>query len=190
MTRLLSGFLAAGIALTVGGVCETPADDSSTTANADRSRTAAAEKPAATVDEARARARLLHEAIHATLHIVHLRYYREDEGLAIPAATLKSVFRELEERRQVGVHWLVVDGDAMNVDHNPRDEFEKKAVEALRSGKEDYELAKNGVYRHAGRIALTSDCLKCHLPTRTSTEVRSAGLVISMPIQATPIQGQ
>ena len=51
-------------------------------------------RPAAvprTTAEARGQARLLHEAMHATLHFVHRAYYREDEGLPIPAATLDKV---------------------------------------------------------------------------------------------------
>ena len=77
-----------------------------------------------TVAEARGRAKLLHEAFHATLHIVHLRYYREDEGQIIPARTLESVFGELERRQQVKLRWLAVNATAMNVDHNPKGKFE------------------------------------------------------------------
>jgi len=143
----------------------------------------AADAPLPTVDEARGRARLLHETIHDTLQVVHAQYYREDEGLAIPAATLKQVFRRLAERRKVEVRWLVVDARAMNVDHNPRDDFEKDAVKSFADGKDEHELAENGIYRHAGRITLTSECLKCHLPNRTSNKSRTAGLVISMPIE-------
>ena len=31
------------------------------------------------------------------------------------------------------MHWLAVNADAMNVDNNPRDDFEKDAVQALAS---------------------------------------------------------
>ncbi len=137
----------------------------------------------ASVDEARGRARLLHETIHATLHVVHQEYYREDEGLELPAAALKSVFRELADRQKVELRWLVVNAQAMNVAHNPQDEFEKNAVKALASGRQEYELTENGVYRHAGAITLSSECLKCHLPNRTSTQARAAALVITMPIE-------
>ena len=134
------------------------------------------------VDEARGRARLLHETIHATLQIVHHEYYREDEGLTIPAATLKRVFPELASRQKLELRWLAVDAQAMNVDHKPRDEFEKQAVQVLTSGKDEYERVENGVYRRAGAITLTSDCLKCHAPNRTSNKERSAGLVITIPV--------
>ena len=103
--------------------------------------------------------------------------------MPIPAFTLKHVFSELEDRSGVKLQWLVVDGEAMNVGHRPRDEFEKAAAKALASGEKEFESSEGGVYRHAGPIRLHNDCLKCHVPSRISTEDRTAGLVIIMPIK-------
>ncbi len=130
------------------------------------------------IDEARDRARLLHEMVHATLHYVHHEYYREDEGLTIPAETLKRMFREVAERQKVELRWLAVQGEAMNVDHKPRDEFERKAAAAIDEGKEEFEQLDQGVYRRAAPVALTAECIKCHVPNRKSTEVRFAGLIV------------
>lgn len=136
-----------------------------------------------TVEEARRLAELLHLAMHSTLHVVHQRFYREDEGLPIPAATLKEVFAEIEQEQQVKLRWLVVEGQAMNSDHQPQSSFENEAVQALKAGKPAFERTENGVYRRAGGIALTNHCLKCHVPDRKSTEQRTAGLIISIPFQ-------
>lgn len=133
-----------------------------------------------TVAEARDRAALLHETMHATLQIVHNEYFREGE--TIPAATLKRVFREIAERQQVEMKWLAVNAQAMNTDHQAQDAFEKQAAKALGSGEESFELAEEGRYHRAGAITLASDCLKCHLPNRTSTKPRTAALIITMPI--------
>ena len=135
------------------------------------------------MNEARGRARLLHETIHDTLQVVRAQYYREDEGLALPSATLKRLFQELSERHKVEIRWLVVDARAMNIDHNPRDECEKQAVKVIGAGEEAVDLAKDGVYRYAAPITLGSECLKCHLPNRTSNKSRKTGLVVSMPVQ-------
>jgi hypothetical protein len=176
--------LTAGLALAMVGIAlGAPGDRGNPPGEDSRKREAVATGSLPTVDEARGRAALLHETIHATLQFVHAQYYREDEGLLLPAATLKSVFRELAERRKVELRWLVVEGRAMNIDHNPRDEFEKQAVKALGSGKDEFELAEDGVYRYAAPITLGSECLKCHLPNRTSNASRAAGLVISMPVE-------
>ena len=104
--------------------------------------------------------------------------------MPVPAFTMREVFDELADRSKVKLRWLAVDGQAMNVGHKPRDDFEKAAAEALAARKLEYEATADGVYRHAGAITLKNDCLKCHIPDRTSTEDRTAGLIIEMPIKA------
>ena len=128
-------------------------------------------------------AELLHETFEATLHAVHHYYYREDEALTIPGVAMKDVFRELADRRGVGVRWLAVNGQAMNVAHLPQNDFERNAVKAIGEGQETYDETKDGVYRYAGMICLTNECLKCHVPNRKSTENRAAGIVITIPVQ-------
>lgn len=136
-----------------------------------------------TVVEARGRARILHETVHGVLQVVHRDFFRDDQRLSIPSRSLEDVFKELERRWQVKMHWLAVNADAMNVDNKPHDDFEKDAVTALASGKQEFEDFADNVYRFAGSIRLASQCLKCHVPRRTSTEDRAAGLVISMPLR-------
>jgi hypothetical protein len=134
------------------------------------------------VAEARGRAELLHETFHAVLQVVHHQYYREDEGLAIPAATLRKVFAQLATRNQVEIRWLAVNAAPMNQDHVPRNDFERRSVAALTAGGSSYEAVEGDMYRRVAAITLTSECLKCHVPNRSSTEDRLAGLSISMPI--------
>lgn len=140
--------------------------------------------PLPSPQEARERADLLHGLVSDTLTVVHHAYYREDEGLPIPAVALKEVFGELATRRKVQLRWLVVDAQAMNVDHNPRDDFEKAAVKALLAGEPQHEETASGTYRRVAPISLTSECLKCHLPNRRSTKARTAALLISMPVRS------
>lgn len=137
-----------------------------------------------TVDEARRQSQVLHSAMHTTLQLVHHRYYTEDEGLPIPAAVVEEIFRDVEAEQPVRLRWLVVEGQAMNTDHRARTEFELAAVEALKSGQQKFEQVQAGVYRHAGAIRLTNACLKCHVPDRKSTEDRTAGLIISLPVRS------
>lgn len=161
----------------------TPPNDAGTAPEAPHDREQVKGLLLPTLDEAKGRAKLLHESMHATLQVVHHEYFREEKGIPIPAATLKRVFRELAIRQHVELRWLAVNAQAMNVDHNPHSDFERQAVRALTSGKEDFESVEDGVFRYVGAITLTSDCLKCHLPNRTSTKDRIAGLVISMRIK-------
>lgn len=136
-----------------------------------------------TADEARGRAEVLHESMHAALQAIHHEYFGDEEKVTIPAATLGKVFRQLARRQQIELRWLAVNAQAMNVDNEPRDDFEKQAVKALASGAEHFEATEPGRYRRAGVILLESECLKCHLPSRTSINERVAGLSISIPIQ-------
>lgn len=135
------------------------------------------------VAEARLQARALHTALHSALQVVHHRYYREDEGLPIPAAVLKEVFAELEQEQHITARWLAVEGQAMNSDHKPQTDFENEAAKALNSGRRELEQVENGVYRRAAAITLTNHCLKCHVPDRKDTRNRTAGLVISLRVR-------
>lgn len=136
------------------------------------------------VAEARSRARLLHESIHGVLQVMHRDFFDEDNAHAIPSASLEDVFHELSESFDVRMKWLIVDTDVVNVDHKPSDEFERAAVAALKNGDQRYEMVDSDRYRFAGPIRLASQCLKCHVKNRTSTEDRTAGLLISMPVKS------
>ena len=138
--------------------------------------------PPTTVVEARARARLLHETIHGSLQVMHRDFFDEDESLFIPSASLEDVFSELSKSYDVDARWLIVDTDVVNVDHQPKDEFEKKAAKELARGKPYFESTEKDRYRYAGPIRLASQCLKCHVKSRTKTDDRTAGLLISMPL--------
>jgi hypothetical protein len=132
--------------------------------------------------EARGRARLLHEAIHGTLQVVHRDFFREDESLTIPSKSFEDVFSELEKTHHVQVNWLAVNAQAMSVDNKPDGKFEEAAVKALAAGDAEYESADEDAYQYAGAIRLSASCLSCHLPRRSSNDDRVAGLVIRMPL--------
>jgi hypothetical protein len=157
-----------------------PADEKATAAT---SRVSSEELPRATTQQARRQAEILHTSIHVMLQTVHDRYYREDEGLPIPAAIMGDVFKEIEAEQNVGLRWLAVEGLAMNTDHLPQDDFETDAVRLLKSGEKSHEISIDGRYRRAAPITLSSHCLKCHMPDRKSTADRRAGLIISIAVE-------
>jgi hypothetical protein len=118
------------------------------------------------------------------LRVVHDRYYREDEGLPLPAAIFREVFHDLEQEQRVKLRWLAVEGQAMNTDHKPQNSFEEEAVRALKAKRAFYEQVTGGTYRRAAPITLTNHCLKCHVPDRRSTRDHTAGLIIQIPVAA------
>lgn len=142
--------------------------------------------PPASQAEARSRAMLLHETIHGTLQVVHRDFFIEDESRVIPSASMEDVFQALEDTYDVHLKWLVVETDVVNIDHKPEGDFEKAAVKALAERKPYFDAVEANTYRFAGSIRLSSQCLKCHVRNRKDTEDRTAGLVISMPIEVKP----
>lgn len=137
-----------------------------------------------TIEEARRQAQTLHTTIHSTLRVMHDRYYREDQGLPIPAAAMGEILRDVEREDGVILQWLVVEGQAMNIDNVARNEFEKEAVIALKSGRSFHEEFTESLYRRAAPITLNNHCLKCHMPDRKSTRDRRAGLVVTIPLKS------
>lgn len=139
--------------------------------------------PPATIEEARSRAMLLHETIVGMLQVVHRDFFEEDESKAIPSASFEDVFHELSDQFQVKIRWLIVDTDVVNIDHQAQDDFESDAVKSLAKGARQFARVEGKTYRFAGTVRLASQCLKCHVKQRTSTEDRRAGLLISMELR-------
>lgn len=140
--------------------------------------------PPSNPDEARSRAKLLHELVRGTLQIMHRDFFDEENAHAIPSASLEDVFYEMGKNYDVQMKWLTVNADLVNVDHQAKSAFEKAAVKELASGKQMAEKVEERSYQYAGAIRLGSQCLKCHVQRRTSNEDRTAAVVITMPILA------
>jgi hypothetical protein len=131
---------------------------------------------------ARRQSTILYKLVDSTLRVTHDSYYVEDEGLPVPAAVLKEVFADIKTTQGITLRWLAVEGQAMNTDHKAQDDFERKAVKALKSGSKVYDQYAAGIYRRAAAITLENHCLKCHVPDRKSTRDRTAGLLIAIPV--------
>ena len=174
MKALVPLFLLAAIGLSLLGPHLLLADE-----NPDEAEEKSGLVPA-TVVEARGRAKLLHETLHGTLQLVHRDFFDPDEMDFIPSATLDELFADLAEKQKVELHWLGIEGKTMSIDHKPKDDFERKAVAALKAGKPEFEKIEGDRYRRVAPIVLHNSCLKCHVPNRKSLEDRVAGLAISM----------
>ena len=142
--------------------------------------------PPSTLEEARSRAKLLHEMVRGALQIMHRDFFDEEDAHAIPSASLEDVFHEMGKSYDVQMKWLTVNTDLVNVDHQAKSAFEKAAVKELAAGKQMAEKIEERSYQYAGAIRLGSQCLKCHVQRRTSNEDRTAGVVITMPVLAAP----
>jgi hypothetical protein len=133
--------------------------------------------------EARERARLLHLSFSDTLRVVHRDFFRRSEKLPFPSQSLSEVFDGLATNRNIRLRWIAAEETAMNLDHLPKDEFERAALRTLTSGGKEYEAVEPGVFRYAGVVVLENKCLKCHLQNRTTLVDRMAGLSITVPME-------
>ncbi len=140
-----------------------------------------AAKYEAKVAAAREQAILLHRVYSATLDVMHHRYFRRD-GSVLPARAMEDVFEEMVSTSGTYANWISVNTKAMNIDHEPSTEFEKRAAAEISAGKEAYELAGKAVYRRASAIPLRSSCVGCHTKMFSTgpTSARFAGLVITI----------
>ncbi|HBJ35597.1 MAG TPA: hypothetical protein DDZ51_12785 [Planctomycetaceae bacterium] len=132
------------------------------------------------VQHKRDRAKLLHETLHGALLVMHRDFFSEETSRVLPSQSLLSVFSELHRGHGVEVRWMTVSGDEMNEDHRPATAFELESVKRIKQGAEFHESIDADAYRYIGRIRLASECLKCHVSRRKSTEDRASGLRITI----------
>lgn len=136
--------------------------------------------------EALGRASWLHETMHGALQVMHRDFFGDGDdagggSLSLPSQSLEDVFQEMTRSWKVEIRWLGVDA-TKDMDHEPADEFERAAAKALKGGDEEYSAVEQGRFRFVGAITLHNQCLKCHVPNRTTIEDRVAGLSLTFPI--------
>lgn len=136
----------------------------------------------ATIEDARGRARWMHEIIHGSLQVMHRDFFDEEGTTNLPSQSLDDVFSQMAKDWLVEVSWLGVNA-TKGTDHLPKNRFEEQAAEALKNGKKEYESVEGSRYRFAGAIRLSNQCLKCHVRDRKTLEDRVAGLVITFPMK-------
>lgn len=175
---------AIALMLATTGVTQEPANSVTKPAGPNPSSDAAQDLGPISVGEARERAKILHDVYEAMLRTIHSRYFKENAGVPIPSRALEEVFARVTRRTKTKARWIAVNSQAMSLDHEPADDFEKAAVRVLSAGGQEFEQVENGTYRRATPIALLDSCLKCHAPPPIRvTNARFAGLVISMPVK-------
>jgi hypothetical protein len=137
----------------------------------------------ATIEDARGRARWMHEGFHGALQVMHRDFFDDDEAGTLPSQSLDDVFKEMARSWAVEIRWLGVNA-TKGIDHEPKDRFEERAAAALAAGEIEFEQIEAGRYRYVGMIRLQNECLKCHVRNRTTNEDRVAGLAISFPMKS------
>jgi hypothetical protein len=150
---------------------------------APKEETAAEQKSAESIPQARDRAKLLHKVYAASMEVMHDRYFRNDRD-TIPARAMEDVFTEMKRQAKIQSRWIGVNAKVMSINHEPKDDFEKFAAKELSEGKDSVERIEGNLYRRAEAIHLSSGCLTCHGTFGIEPKTpRVAGLVIGIPVR-------
>lgn len=183
----IKNYIRAVLALGIIGLVGSGLTAESADEKANTEKPAAATKPRddrVTLAVARDRAKVMEDVYKTTLDVIHHRYFH-GERAAVPARAMEDVFAEMKRQSKVETRWISINTKAMSINHDPKTDFELRAVKELGEEKSEIETVEDGFYRRAGVIPLTSGCLSCHegLFKSSSKVQRYAGLVISIPIR-------
>lgn len=174
-----------GSGLTAESADEKPTTDKQTSTDKQTDKTVTKSRDdRVTVEVARDRAKVMEDIYKSTLDVIHHRYFH-GERAAVPARAMEDVFAEMKRHSKVEARWISINTKAMSINHDPKTDFELRAVKELGDEKAEIETVEDGYYRRAGVIPLTSGCLSCHegLFKSSSKVQRYAGLVISIPVR-------
>jgi len=140
-----------------------------------------AAKPARyTLPQARQTVNMLNDLYVTSVVETHGTYVK-DAG-TVPAATVaRHVFVAMGKKGWPKTRWLSTTGRPFNPEHNPKDQFEKDAVQALKSGKPRFERVENGNLRVATLVPLVDkSCQMCHTKDKVGDPI--GGLAYTVPL--------
>lgn len=114
-----------------------------------------------TPDEARRAVALLDDAYSLILHEVHDTYPTKP-GRPVAATIVRDLQKTMTDRGWPSSHFLAVNAIIMNPAHQARDEWERRAVSDMKSGKLRLEEEKPNEYRATTMVSLRGGCTSCH----------------------------
>ncbi len=137
------------------------------------------------LDHARKTVRMLDD-IYKTYIVLITEEYVDDPSV-LPAATLsKRVFKSMNKKGWHKARLLDATGTPFNPENNPRDAFERDAINAMISGKTYFEkIEKIGGKDHLRAVtsvhAVMKGCISCH-PDRKFGDLLG-GIAYSIPLE-------
>jgi hypothetical protein len=146
--------------------------------------TRAEDKPAPvkmSLAQARQTVNMLNDLYVNSVVLTHGTYVKD--RATVPAATVaRRVFVAMAEKGWPQTRWLATTGRPFNPDANPKDAFEREAVEALKKGQPRFEKIEDGKLRVATLVPLVDkSCQMCH--TRDKVGDPIGGLVYTVPLE-------
>jgi hypothetical protein len=126
-------------------------------------KAAVASRPDATaVEEARRKVAMLNDAYQILVQEIHAWYPNKTGQPIVAAVPVRDLQEVMTRKGWPASRFLGVTGPVMNPDHRPKDDFERKAVAAIRAGKDRYEEITPERLRVATVVPLEGGCFTCH----------------------------
>jgi hypothetical protein len=114
------------------------------------------------LEQARQTVDMLNDLYVNTVVLTHSTYVK-DRGTPAAAVVARKVFASMKEKGWPETRWLATTGRPFNPDANPKDQFEKDAVAALKSGKARFERVEGDKLRVVTLVPLVDkSCQMCH----------------------------
>jgi hypothetical protein len=137
-----------------------------------------------TVPEARRTVVLLDRAYQSALRQIHRRFPVGNGQPVVAAVAVRDVQRDVSSATGLSSRFLAVGTKAMNPDHEPKDAFERQAVDELKRGARWVEAQDEGRLRIATVVPLGGGCFPCHSTPGGGTV--QAAISWTVPVQTSP----
>lgn len=114
------------------------------------------------LEQARRTVSMLNDLYVNSVVLTHNTYVK-DRGTVASAVVARQVFKAMGEKGWPETRWLATTGRPFNPDSNPKDQFERDAIAALKKGQARFERVENGKLRVATLVPLVDkSCQSCH----------------------------
>jgi hypothetical protein len=134
-----------------------------------------------TVAQARQTIDMLNDAYVTAVVVTHSTYVK-DRATPAAAVVARKLFAAMESKGWPQTRWLNTTGRPFNPDSNPKDQFERDAVTALKKGQPKFERIEDGKLRVATLIPLVDkSCQMCHTKDKVGDPI--GGLAYTIPLE-------
>jgi hypothetical protein len=146
-------------------------------------RSQAAENPPPvrmSLEQARQTVSMLNDLYVTSVVGIHGTYVK-DRSIPAAAVVARQVFKAMAEKGWPQTRWLNTTGRPFNPDSNPKDQFERDAVAALKKGQARFERVENGQLRVATLVPLVdASCQMCHTKDKVNDPIGGLSYTVNL----------
>lgn len=130
--------------------------------------------------QARQTVAMLNDLYVNSVVLTHGTYVKDPSSVAA-AVVARKTFEAMEAKGWPRTAWLSTTGRPFNPINNPRDDFEKAAIVALKKGQPRFERVENGKLRVATLVPLVDkSCGMCHTRDKVGDPIGGLSYTIAL----------